>query len=68
VHHYWAANAWACYVFFNKYVLNIYNFINNPKSTLSCVFEVDQAHSLAEYKQWTLIATLIFLVVSVDIH
>jgi hypothetical protein len=44
--------------------MNIYRYLQNPmkNAPLSCVFEVDHANKLSVYKQWTTIATLLFLV------
>lgn len=63
VHSYWAANFWAGFVAFNKYIMNIYRYLRYG-GELKIAYEVDQETNLEQVKMWCLVGTLIFLVVS----
>jgi ALG6, ALG8 glycosyltransferase family len=45
VHNYWAANAWALFVFYYKYVLNIYKWMLRG-GELQCIYDVDKENDL----------------------
>ncbi len=56
-----AANAWALYVGYQTFAVNIYKSITT-KIHHDCEFDVDTAHDLSTYKLWCLVATLSFLI------
>ena len=62
VHIYWAANFWALFVFFNKYIVNIFKFLVKG-GELKCVYDVDTETDLEVMKLWCLGLTLAFLLV-----
>jgi hypothetical protein len=66
VHNYWAANFWALFVAFNKYVVNIYKYLTQG-GELHCRYDVDKETDLQQVKIWCLAATLLFLVVNFQI-
>jgi hypothetical protein len=62
VHTYQAANVWAFYFFFNKYIVNFVRRLLTGEH-VPFDFDLEAAHSLDTYKIWTLGGTLLFLVV-----
>lgn len=62
VHTYQAANVWAFYFFFNKYVVNLVRRLLTGEH-VPFDFDLEAAHSLETYKLWTMAGTLLFLVV-----
>lgn len=60
VHYYWAANLWAIYMFFNKYLVNIYLTLTTGVKH-SMLFDNGDAQD--SFKTLSLALTLLFLIV-----